>query len=152
MTIWTKEHAFDLAQRYVGTKEIAGNMDNPAIMAMLTLDAGWPENDEVPWCSAFANFIAWSCRLPRSKNLRARSWLRVGFGIQLEQAEPGDVIVLQRGSGPQPGPEVIEAPGHVGFYAGQFGDFIEVLGGNQSDTVKISRYPADRLLGVRRLS
>ena len=36
--------------------------------------------------------------------------------------------------------------------AGRFGDFIEVLGGNQSDTVKVSRYPKTKLLGVRRLT
>jgi hypothetical protein len=46
---------------------------------------------------------------------------------------------------------VIEAPGHVGFYAGRFDGFIEVLGGNQSDTVKVSRYPSKSLLGVRRI-
>lgn len=142
---------FNVAQRFVGVKEVGGQVDNPQIMAMLKLDNDWPEADEVPWCSAFANYVCWLLRLPRSKNLRARSWLTVGKGITLDEAEPGDVIVLKRGKGPQPGPEVIEAPGHVGFYAGRFGKFIEVLGGNQSDTVKVSRYPKDRLLGVRRL-
>lgn len=149
---FTNAHAFDIAQRFVGLKEISGSVDNPQIMAMLKLDADWPEEDEVPWCSAFANYICWLCRLPRSKSLRARSWLTVGKGISHHQAEPGDIVVFQRGKGPQPGPEVLEAPGHVGFYAGRSGDFIEVLGGNQSDTVKISRYPFARLLGVRRLS
>lgn len=143
---------FDLAQRFVGTKEVGGQVDNPMILAMLKLDSSWPENDEVPWCSAFANYICWLARLPRSKSLRARSWLTVGRGISLDDARPGDIIVLQRGKGEQPGPEVIEAPGHVGFYAGRFGEFIEVLGGNQSDTVKVSRYPKSRLLGVRRLT
>jgi uncharacterized protein (TIGR02594 family) len=112
----------------------------------------WPENDEVPWCSAFVNYICWLARMPRSKNLRARSWLIIGKGINLDNAEPGDIIILKRGSGDQPGPEVLKAPGHVGFYAGRFGEFIEVLGGNQSDTVKVSRYPTKRLLGVRRLT
>lgn len=143
---------YDLAERFVGIKEIGGQVDNPMILAMLKLDNEWPDGDEVPWCSAFANYICWLARLPRSKDLRARSWLTVGKGIQLDEAQPGDVIVLQRGSGDQPGPEVIDAPGHVGFYAGRFGEFIEVLGGNQSDTVKISRYPTKRLLGVRRLT
>lgn len=143
---------YDLAERFVGIKEVGGQVDNPMILAMLTLDQEWPEHDEVPWCSAFANYICWLARLPRSKDLRARSWLTVGKGITLDQAEPGDIIVLQRGKGEQPGPEVIDAPGHVGFYAGRFGEFIEVLGGNQSDTVKISRYPTKRLLGVRRLT
>jgi uncharacterized protein (TIGR02594 family) len=143
---------YDLAERFVGLKEVGGSMDNPQIMAMLNLDMSWPENDEVPWCSAFANYVCWLARLPRSKDLRARSWLTVGKGVPLDAAEPGDIIVLQRGSGEQPGPEIIDAPGHVGFYAGRFGEFIEVLGGNQSDTVKISRYPKSRLLGVRRLT
>lgn len=143
--------AFDIAQRFVGIKEVGGSVDNPQIVAMLRLDSGWPENDEVPWCSAFVNYVCWLLRLPRSKSLRARSWLTVGKGINLDDAEPGDIIVLKRGKGEQPGPEVIKAPGHVGFYAGRFGEFVEVLGGNQSDTVKVSRYPASRLLGVRRL-
>lgn len=149
---FTREHIFDLAERYVGTDEVGGGLHNPAIMAMLKLDMNWPDGDEVPWCSAFANYIAWLARAPRSKDLRARSWLTVGRGITLDQAEPGDIIVLQRGKGDQPGPEVLDAPGHVGFYAGRFDSFIEVLGGNQSDTVKISRYPSKRLLGVRRLT
>ncbi len=148
---FTKEHAFDLAQRYAGIKEVGGSMDNPMILAMLRLDNEWPQNDEVPWCGALMNYICWLARLPRSKSLMARSWLIVGKGITLDEAEPGDVIILKRGTGDQPGPEVLKAPGHVGFYAGRFDGFIEVLGGNQSDTVKVSRYPAKRLLGVRRL-
>jgi uncharacterized protein (TIGR02594 family) len=147
-----QDHAYDLAQRFIGTKEIGGQIDNPMVLSMLKLDNSWPENDEVPWCSAFANYIAWLCHLPRSKDLRARSWLRIGKGIPLADAQHGDIIVLQRGKGEQPGPDVIDAPGHVGFYAGIFGEFIEVLGGNQSDQVKISRYPKSRLLGVRRLT
>ena len=39
--------AFDIAERFVGTKEVGGKVDNPAILAMLTLDAKWPSNDEV---------------------------------------------------------------------------------------------------------
>lgn len=151
---FTGEQAFDIAARFTGIKEVGGNVDNPQIMAMLKLDAEWPEADEVPWCSAFTNYVCWLLRLPRSKSLRARSWLEVGRAVKLEDAEIGDIIVLQRGSGQQPGPEVIAAPGHVGFYAGlgDDGSVIEVLGGNQSNTVKVSRYPTSRLLGVRRLT
>ena len=149
---FTHGHAFDIAQRFSGIKEIGGNVDNPQIMSMLKLDNNWPSNDEVPWCSAFVNYVCWLCRLPRTKDLRARSWLTIGVGITLDQAEPGDIVIIKRGKGEQPGPDVIDAPGHVGFYAGVFDQFIEILGGNQSDTVKISRYPRDRLLGVRRLA
>ncbi len=143
--------AYDIAQRFSGIKEIGGNVDNPQIVAMLKLDNDWPSNDEVPWCSAFVNYVCWLIRLPRSKDLRARSWLEVGRPVDLVDARVGDVVVLKRGQGEQPGPEVIAAPGHVGFFAGCDGAFIEVLGGNQSNTVKVSRYDASRLLGVRRL-
>ena len=47
---------------------------------MLRLDQQGPENDEVRWRSAFMNYITWLLRLPRSKNLRARSWLIVADG------------------------------------------------------------------------
>lgn len=147
--MFTRDHLFDIAQRFVGIEEIGGDLDNPQIMAMLKLDNSWPTADEVPWCSAAMNYWAWLCRAPRSKDLRARSWLTIGRGIPLEQAEPGDVIVLKRGT--DDGPEVIDAPGHVGLYAGRTGNLIEVLGGNQSDTVKVSRYPSSKLLAVRRL-
>ncbi len=144
--------AFDMAQRFVGIKEVPGAKDNTQILAMLRLDQEWPENDEVPWCSAFLNYIAWLLRLPRSKDLRARSWLLIGRPVPLDMAEPGfDVVILKRGGGNQPGPEVIDAKGHVGFYAGREGQKILLLGGNQSDTVNVARYPVSRLLGVRRL-
>ena len=144
--------AYDIAQRFVGIMEVPGSTANPQILAMLKLDQQWPEDDSVPWCSGFVNYIAWLLRLPRSKSLRARSWLTVGEVIRLEDAESGfDVVIFKRGGGDQPGPDVIDAPGHVGFFAGVVGENVLVPGGNQSDSVRLSRYPKSRLLGVRRL-
>jgi uncharacterized protein (TIGR02594 family) len=103
--------AYALASRFIGTREISGSMDNPQIMAMLKLDNSWPANDEVPWCSAFVNYIAWLLALPRSKALNARSWLRIGEPILLRDARSeSDVIIISRGNDP--------AAGHVGFFAG----------------------------------
>lgn len=145
--------AFDLAQRFVGLTEVRGAMDNPQIMAMLQLNADWPEHDEVPWCSAFVGYIAWLLDIRRSRGLRARSWLLVGKVIKPPDALVGfDVAVFSRGSGPQPGPNVISAPGHVGFYAGVMGDDVLVLGGNQGDAVSIAAYGRKTLLGIRRLA
>jgi uncharacterized protein (TIGR02594 family) len=144
--------AYDLAQRWIGTREVAGAAANPFILGMLRLDQKFPTDDAVPWCSAFANFIAWQLRLPRSKSLRARSWLHVGIPIPLADAAPGyDVVILQRGDGPQPGPAESNAPGHVGFFAAVEGDHVLVLGGNQGNAITIDRFPAARVLGVRRL-
>jgi uncharacterized protein (TIGR02594 family) len=143
--------AFDMAQRFVGVREVPGSQSNPAVLAMLKLDGDWPEGDDVPWCSAFANYVAWLLRLPRSKSLMARSWLKVGRAVG-EEAEVGfDVVVLKRGTGGQPGPEVLDAPGHVGFYAGVENGKVLVLGGNQQDEVNITAYSKSRVLGIRRL-
>jgi uncharacterized protein (TIGR02594 family) len=142
--------AYDIAQRFVGIKEMSGTLDNPMILAMLKLDDEWPEHDEVPWCSGFANFVCMILRLPRSKSLRARSWLEVGRPVALEDAKCGfDVVIFNRG-GPHDA-SVIDAPGHVAFFARLEGDNVYVLGGNQSNSVKVSPYPREDVLGVRRL-
>ena len=144
--------AFDIAQRFIGMAEVPGKEDNPAILAMLRLDAEWPSGDEVPWCSGFVNYVAWLLRLPRTRSLLARSWLGVGRGIAWEEARVGgDVCVLARGGGNQPGPENTTAPGHVGFYAGRDASGVQILGGNQGDSVSVATFDVTRVLGLRRL-
>jgi len=80
----------------------------------------------------------------------------------LADAEPGfDVVILKRGSGDQPGPNELNAPGHVGLFGGVEDVFrpselnimkrILLLGGNQSNGVNLRSYPLDRVLGIRRL-
>jgi len=145
--------AYSLAQRFVGTREVSGPVANPQVLAMLRLDGDWPKDDAVPWCAAYVNYVCWLLRLPRSKSLRARSWLRVGTPVVEDDLWEAayDVVILSRGSGKQPGPGVINAPGHVGFFSAQEGGRIWILGGNQSDEVNIASYPRSRVLGVRRL-
>jgi uncharacterized protein (TIGR02594 family) len=142
-----------VAQRFVGVEEAPGIASNPHVLAMLKLDAKWVTGDDVPWCSAFVNYIAWILGLPRSKSLAARSWLKVGDPIDVLEAEPGDVVILQRGDGVQPGPDVLDAPGHVGFFVRFLANGrVELLGGNQSDEVNVQSFPVERVLGVRRLA
>ncbi len=148
--------AYDLALRFVGLQEVPGVAANPAILAMLRLDPAGAAvgGDDTPWCSAFVNYIAWLLRLPRSKSLAARSWLNIGTPLALAKASAGfDVVIFSRGLPPQPPASVLDAPGHVAWYAGR-GPSGEVLalGGNQGDTVSIASFAEARVLGVRRLS
>lgn len=148
-------NAYILASRFVGkVLERPGDLDHPLIQWWLSLCRfGFDAHDETPWCSAFVNGIAFELGVPRTESALARSWLQVGRPVSLDEAEVGwDIVILQRGSGPQPGPEVIAAPGHVGFFAGHsWGSEILVLGGNQSNAVNVRSYPRARVLGVRRL-
>jgi len=139
-----KTSALEVAMRYIGTKEVLGVHDNPVVMAMLDLDDDWPEHDEVPWCSSFANWVAWNLGLSRSGSKAARSWLTVGDHVELNKAEQGlDVIVLSRGTN--------QNQGHVGFfYEFRNGD-VGIIGGNQGDAVSLAYFNKDNILAVRRL-
>lgn len=142
---------YALAERFVGTKEVAGHTSNPLVLAMLRLDNDWPLDDEVPWCSAFLNFLCWLLRLPRSKSLLARSWLDVGRAISLSQATKAfDIVVFARG-GTTLDPNDRKSAGHVGIFAGWTGNQVTVLGGNQGDQVCIRSFPTSQVISVRRL-
>lgn len=148
--------AYDLAERFKNLREAPGAASNAQVLAMLRLDVATVAGDDVPWCSAFVNYVAWLLNLPRSRSLAARSWLNVGTPIVLADAVRGfDIVILKRGLGPQPGPEVTSgAPGHVGFFdrLGTGADAsVFVLGGNQGDAVTVARFPRSSVLGVRRL-
>jgi uncharacterized protein (TIGR02594 family) len=144
----------EIAQRYIGLAEIEGGKSHPFISWCFSLCAmNLDTPDETPWCSAFAQHPAWELRLPRSKSARARSWLLVGDPIPVSAAEPGaDVVIFARGQGRQPGPDVIDAPGHVAYFAGIEGDSILAVGGNQGNAVSLMRFPIRSVLGVRRLA
>ena len=148
--------AFNIALRFTGLHEIAGEKDNPFIQWCLSLCSGFDGEtpDEVPWCSAFMNGCHFLAGLPRTKSAAARSWLRLGLRIPIAAAARGDVVVLKRGGGEQPGVEVLQAQGHVGFFAGLSpdGQFVRVLAGNQGDSVNIESFPIDRVLAVQRVS
>jgi len=143
---------YTIAQRYIGIGEIPGERDHPFIQWCFTLCGLDGETaDEVPWCSAFLQHPFWELRLDRSKSARARSWLLHGKPIPLVEASSGfDVVILKRGVGEQPGPDVIAAPGHVGLFAGRPSlDRVELLGGNQGNRVCIASFAASLVLGVR---
>ena len=146
---------FEYALQHYGLFEVARKENNPKIVAMFTsMHKEWRFSDATSWCSAFINWCCIQARVKGSGRLDARSWLRMGEGVELADAIPGDVVVFWRGASDH---EPIYAgaslyKGHVGFYINKPDrSGINVFGGNQSDMAKISRYPKNRLLGVRRL-
>ncbi|PWG16146.1 TIGR02594 family protein [Salibaculum griseiflavum] len=115
--------------------------DNPRILAYYK-DAGVPQTrDEVPWCAAFVGAVLARCGVQGTGSLLARSYESWGRAIQLEEARPGDVVVLSRGQPWQ---------GHVAFFDSAESDVVRLLGGNQGDQVNIRAYPKSRVVAVRR--
>jgi len=134
----------ELAFSQYGIKEISGSQDNPEVIKYFD-DLGFDGSalkDETAWCSAFANWVCMHSGLDCSGQLNARSWMNVG--VKATEPKLGDIVVFWR-----------ESPsswkGHVAFYVNSNEDYIYVLGGNQSNQVKISAYPRHRLLTYRRL-
>jgi uncharacterized protein (TIGR02594 family) len=128
----------------IGVKEIPGTKDNPEVLKYFNEIGfdGAKLKDETAWCSAFANWVAKKANLRHSKKLNARSWLQVGTAVTTP--EIGDVVVFWRGSKKS-------WQGHVAFFIRETQDWVYVLGGNQSNQVKISAYPKERVLGYRKL-
>jgi uncharacterized protein (TIGR02594 family) len=125
----------------VGTKEVPGAASNPVILswAREVGVANAYTNDGIAWCGLYAAVVAKRAGFePVGNPLWARNWL--GFGTKVSTPALGDVLVFSRPGG----------GGHVGFYVGEDATAFHVLGGNQSDTVKVSRIDKGRLLGARR--
>jgi uncharacterized protein (TIGR02594 family) len=116
---------------------------NPEILKYFqSIGYDWVKEDETAWCSAFVNWVAKVCGHKYSGKLNARSWLDVGTPVEFPIL--GDVVILWR-----------ESPnswkGHVGFYINETGNNYWILGGNQMNSVRISQYPKNRILGFRRI-
>lgn len=144
-----------LAARYLGLAEIPGSIHHPLIQWWL-LKAGLPlgSSDETPWCASFVHAMCWELAVENLPAFpaRARRWLTVGNVVEMRDARPGwDVVVLKRGGANEPGPQIIDAPGHVGFYLVHDSTTVTVLGGNQGDRVSVAKFPLSQVLGVRRL-
>jgi len=94
------------------------------------------------WCAAYVNATLAQAGIAGTGSNMARSFLQWGQAVTVPQK--GDLVVLSRGdpNGPQ---------GHVGFFDGFNEDgSVRILGGNQSDSVSVSSYPAQQVLGYRR--
>lgn len=133
-----------------GVREVAGPLNHPRILAYHAATDGDATADEISWCSSFACWCMEDVSIRSPRSAWARSWL--GWGARVSPVHPplGAVLIFSRGPGPQPGPDVVAAPGHVGFFVGHAEPgVLLLLAGNQSDAVTISRYSVHQMLGAR---
>lgn len=133
-----------------GVHEIAGPTHAQRILDYHQATSLKATADEVPWCAAFVGWCLERVGVDPSGSAAARSYLDWGVGVSTIHPPTGAVVVLKRGGANQPGPEVRDAQGHVGFlWCLADPGRIVLLGGNQSDAVSLGHYPVDRVLAVR---
>ena len=101
---------------------------------------GWSRNTNdgnVPWCAGYVSFMLYQGGIESLRTLSSQAYLRYGTEIDWtdwSQVRINDIVVLTNRSD--------TSKGHVGFFRGynRDRDQVIVLGGNQSDKVKLSTY------------
>lgn len=120
------------AQRYIGLRETA---NSKALRNVLGVN---PRS--TPWCGYFVtHVVSQTGKKAPSGSGKALSWKRYGSGVRPNNAKRGDVVVIRTGRG-----------FHVGILDSIRGGRIYLLGGNQSNSVRVSSYSANKIVAVRR--
>lgn len=136
--VWLKT-----AQKYLGVSEVDGPKDNPTIMGFAAFLGAWIKafftSESVPWCGLFMGAVFKEClsTVKRPKNpLSALAW--ASWGQALPRPTPGAILVFKRAGG-----------GHIGLYVGEDRTHYHVLGGNQGNSVSVTRIEKNRRIATR---
>lgn len=128
------------AMKLYGTLEAPGVKDNPVILGWAA-EVGLSKtysHDSIPWCGLFMAVVAKRAGKPIVDSpLWALSW--ADFGASVKAPMLGDILTFKRNGG-----------GHVALYVGEDASAYHCLGGNQSDSVCITRIAKSRLYRARR--
>jgi uncharacterized protein (TIGR02594 family) len=101
------------------------------------------EGHLVPWCGLFMGIVAHNSGNKSVKEpLYPINW--VNFGSEASVPMFGDILIFIHPS------ETNKKAGNVGLYIGEDSDCYHVLGGNENDTVCITRILKSRLYTARR--
>jgi len=136
--VWMRE-----ARRLMGVREVVGKGSNPVIMSWAKRLGGWIAgyytDDDIAWCGLFMAHVI-GLTLPReplpANPLGALNYNK--FGRQLKEPALGAIMTFTRPGG-----------GHVAEYVGEDATHFHVLGGNQSNSVGITRIEKGRLSDIR---
>lgn len=126
----------DVARKELGQEELVGSEHNPQILAYFSSTTLRASTDETPWCSAFVNWCLKQVGIQGTSSAAARSWIHwgkpctptVGAITVISTAEAVDRSFSSSGC-------------HVGFLLEDTSSHIVLLGGNQRNMVKKSKYP-----------
>jgi uncharacterized protein (TIGR02594 family) len=133
------------ARDRIGIREIPGREHNPEILRWWRVCHLPFTDDETSYCSAFVGAMLEDCGLRSTRLPNARSWEAWGMDVLelgREMIPLGAVVVYDR--------PPIAWHGHVGFAVGitRNGN-IMTIGANQSNTVSIAPFKAERLVAAR---
>lgn len=126
-----------IAEKEIGQHEIKGG-ENPRIIeydATTTLAA---KEDETPWCSSFVNWCLKQAGIHGTNSAAAKSWL--DWGMALNNPQEGCICVIHQKAKGKDSLTGSSSGYHVAFWLSDDGKYVSLLGGNQSDSVKVSNF------------
>lgn len=130
----------NIAMGELGVKEYAGKFNNnPRIIEYHKTTSLGASEDEVSWCAAFVGWVMLQAGYTSTRSALARSYLT--WGSALSEPRYGAIVVFRRGNNP--------TFGHVAFVQKFDANYVWCVGGNQSDSVKVSRFSRSTVLGYR---
>lgn len=133
----------ELALAEQGQAEVAGaGKDNPRILEYHQATALRASSDETPWCSSFVNWVMRQSGHTGTQNALASSWL--AWGEKLAEPRYGAIAIIRSKSAAGNAATGSSTGYHVGFLVEQTDKALRILGGNQSDSVKVSSFSLEK--------
>lgn len=137
-----------IAEGELGQHEISGD-ENPRIIAYHATTTLHAMEDEIPWCSSFVNWCMEQAGIKGTNSALAKSWLNWGKSIVTPVI--GCICVIKK---KQSGNDIATGSSsgyHVAFWLEEKEGRIHLLGGNQSDMVKMSSFNLEsyEIIGYR---
>lgn len=130
-----------IARAELGVRELTGADQHAArIVAYHQTTSLRATDDETAWCSSFVNWVMEQAGYRGTDSAAARSWLQWGRELG-EQARPGAITVLKRRGRTSDAATGSTSGFHVAFLVARTPGAVTLLGGNQANRVKESRYP-----------
>ena len=151
------QHILTCAKQYVGLAEIKGPKSNPTIAGWIKHYArnlgrwAFSRGDEIAWCAVFVSKVLDECGYRATNHGLAVKYASWGKPSRIS---PGAVIVIKRTKQGVDKRTGSRAGYHVGFLIRISRHYIVILGGNQSDRVKVSYFPRSKydIVAIRKPS
>lgn len=126
----------DVAEKEKGQSEIPGGQHNSRIVEYHSATSLKATSDETAWCSSFVNWCLKSAGVAGTNSAAAASWVNWG---QPCSPQYGCIIVIYKANAANS--SLTTSGNHVGFLIKDDSTHYKILGGNQSDQVKVSQFP-----------
>lgn len=126
------------AKGEVDQTEISGGAHNPRIIAYHATTTLKATADETPWCSSFVNWSLLQAGIKGTDSAAAISWMKWG---KASGAINGAITVIYNSRASNS--SLSSSGNHVGFLVQETATHYVLLGGNQSDKVKVSFFPKE---------